>query len=184
MKRPEWDDDSNEFVERYLPAAETLARGKYRALCDHLNTLPKDKHSYGLIHQDAHENNFFMDQAGAITLFDFDDCAYSWYINDIAIVLFYMSMEEDDPSAFTRQFMPAILRGSQSAHRLDLRWLSEIPAFLKLRELELYAVMHRDFDVANIDDPWCARFMRDRKFKIEHDLPFIDFDFESLAALI
>ena len=53
---------------------------------------------------------------------------------------------------------------------------------MKAREIELYAVLHRDFDVNNIDHWWCARFMRDRKYKIEHDVPFIDFDFELLSA--
>jgi hypothetical protein len=48
--------------------------------------------------------------------------------------------------------------------------------------MELYAVIHRDFDVSHIDDWWCERFMRDRKYKIEHDVPYVDFDFESLSA--
>ena len=34
------------------------------------------------------------------------------------------------------------------------------------------------FDVNNIDDWWMARFMQDRKHKIENDVPFIEFDFE------
>ncbi len=65
---------------------------------------------------------------------------------------------------------------------LEARWLQEMPWFLKLREIELYAVIHRDFPGDEIDDWWCARFMRDRKRKIEQDVPFIDFDFASLAA--
>ncbi len=181
-KRPEWDDDIMEFVERYLPASESLAKQKYRALCEHLYTLPKDSASYGLIHQDAHENNYFMDEAGKITLFDFDDCVYSWFINDIAIALFYMVPEAEDQPAFTRTFMTHLLRGYQRARALDLKWLKEIPAFLKVREIELYAVLHRDFDLDNIDNEWCARFMQGRKSRIEHDVPFINFDFESLAA--
>ena len=52
------------------------------------------------------------------------------------------------------------------------------------RCIELYAVVFRDFDVSNIDDWWIARFMKDRKYKIEHDVPFIDFDFASLAAIV
>ena len=36
------------------------------------------------------------------------------------------------------------------------------------------AVIHRDFDVTQIDDPWCASFMRGRKQRIENDIPFID----------
>lgn len=183
-KRPEWDDERMAFVERYLPASETAARQKYDVLRNHLCRLPKDRTTYGLIHQDAHGNNFLVDEAGTITLFDFDDCIYSWFISDIAIVLFYIVMDADDWPAFTAEFMTHFLRGYRQVYRLDPEWLREIPAFLKLRELELYAVMYRDFDVSNIDDWWCARFMRGRKEKIEQDRPFIDFDFGSLAALL
>lgn len=181
-KRPEWNDDIMEFVERYLPASETLAKQKYRTQCDHLNTLPKENTAYGLIHQDAHGNNFLVDEAGSITLFDFDECAYSWFINDIAIALFYSVMDADDAPAFTQEFMTHFLRGYQQARPLDPKWLKEMPCFLKVREIELYAVIHRDFEVSNIHDWWCERFMRDRKYKIEHDVPFINFDFKSLSA--
>ncbi len=181
-KRPEWDDDIMEFVERYLPASETVARQKYQALRDHLRTLPKEPASYGLIHQDAHGSNFFVDEAGTITLFDFDECAYSWFANEIAIVLFYIVMDAEDWPAFTQAFMTHFLRGYQQSYRLDPKWLPELPQFLKMREIELYAVMHRDFDVSNIDNWWCARFMQDRKQKIEQDIPTIEFDFASLAA--
>ena len=184
--RPQWDAESFSFVEQYLPSSETIALQKYQSLLKHIYTLPKDKTSYGLIHQDAHQNNFFMDADGTITLFDFDECAYSWFISDIAIVLFYISMDAEElgfPStaAFTQEFMGHFLRGYREVYALDSKWLKEIPAFLKLRELELYAVVHRDFDIKNIDDPWIAGFMRGRKANIEQGLPFIDFDFESLV---
>lgn len=204
-KRPEWDDASMKFIELYLPESEVHAHQKYQSLLEHIHTLPKDSASYGLIHQDAHQNNFFMDADGALTLFDFDECAYSWFINDIAIVLFYISMDAEElgfPTvrAFTQEFMTHFLRGYGQAYRLDDTWLKEIPHFLKLRELELYAVVHRDFeindvehwslenfkrirgfDVDNSGHMWIASFMRDRKTNIEQDRPFIEFDFESLA---
>jgi Ser/Thr protein kinase RdoA (MazF antagonist) len=75
-KRPEWDVDATNFIEQYLPASEVIAHREYKSLLEHIHSLPKDKSSYGLIHQDAHQNNFFMDESGAITLFDFDDCVY------------------------------------------------------------------------------------------------------------
>ena len=181
-KRPEWDDPIFEFVLRYLPETETIAKQKYKALCDHTNTLAKDHDSYGLIHQDAHGSNFFVDDAGQITLFDFDECAYNWFIDEIAVVLFYIVQDAENWPDFTREFMTHFLRGYVQACPLDPAWLKEIPNFLKIREIELYAVMHRDFDVKNIDNEWCARFMRDRKSRIEHDLPYIDFDFETLST--
>jgi Ser/Thr protein kinase RdoA (MazF antagonist) len=207
-ERPAWDDASMKFVESYLPASEVIANQKYQAVLKHIHGLPKDKASYGLIHQDAHQNNFFMDGNGKITLFDFDDCVYSWFINDIAIVLFYISMDAEElgyPSAasFTQDFMVHFLQGYRRAYQLAPHWLKEIPTFLKLREIELYAIAFRDFDIRNIEHwsiesftqipgfcsdsgnhMWMASFMRDRKFRIEQDHAFIDFDFEALAEYL
>ena len=84
-------------------------------------------------------------------------------------------------AAFTQEFMTYFLRGYRQAYSLDSNWLKEIPAFLKLRELELYAVVHRDFDINNIDHVWIGNFMRDRKSRIDQGIPFIEFDFESLG---
>jgi Ser/Thr protein kinase RdoA (MazF antagonist) len=181
-KRPNWDDQLFEFVERYLPESESIAKKKYKDLCNHVNTLAKDHESYGLIHHDAHGNNFFVNEAGQITLFDFDDCAYNWFVSEIAIVLFYIVQDAEDRQTFTQEFMTHFLQGYVQACPLDPEWLKEIPNFLKIREIILYAAMYRDFDVKNIDNEWCARFMRDRKTKIESDVPYINFDFESLSA--
>jgi amicoumacin kinase len=90
-------------------------------------------------------------------------------------------MDADDWPAFTQEFMTHFLRGYRQVYDLEPHWLPQIPHFLKLRELELYGVIHRDFDVNQIDHEWCARFMQGRKARIEQDMPFIDFDFMSLA---
>jgi len=203
-RRPEWDDISLQFIDAYLPASEVITHAHYRSVLNQIHSLPKDKTTYGLIHQDAHQNNFFMDEDGTITLFDFDDCAYSWFISDIAIVLFYISMDAQelgfpDSASFTHEFLTHFLRGYRSAYNLPAEWLKTIPAFLKLRELELYAVVHRDFqidgiehwsreqfhrspgfDLNNSGHLWIADFMHNRKSRIEQGLPFIEYDFESL----
>ena len=183
-KRPEWDDPIFDFVEIFLPEDEFLARKKYKVVCEYVNSLPKDNETYGLIHQDAHGNNLFIDEDGKITLFDFDDCGYSWYINDIAIVLFYNVMDSNDWAAFTQEFMSHFLRGYLRHCSLNLELLKEIPHFLKIREIELYAVIHRDFDPTNIEHDWLNRFMKNRKYNIENDVPFIDYDFDSLKFLL
>jgi len=204
-RRPEWDDVSLQFINEYLPASEIIVHQNYRSVLEHIHALPKDNASYGLIHQDAHQNNFFMDADGTLTLFDFDDCAYSWFISDIAIVLFYISMDAEelgfpDSASFTQEFLTHFLRGYRQAYSLSSAWLKEIPVFLKLRELELYAVVHRDFqiddvehwslesfkqtpgfDVNNGGHMWIATFMQNRKHRIDQGLPFIEYDFESLA---
>jgi Ser/Thr protein kinase RdoA (MazF antagonist) len=172
-----------DYVERYLPASEGVAKQKYQALCAHLRTLPTDSRGYGLIHFDAHGGNCLVDEAGRLTIFDFDDCTYSWYANDIAIALFAIALDAPDAPTFTQEFMSHLLQGYRTAYPFDRRWLREMPVFLKMVEIFMYAVIHRDFDVSNISDPWCAHFMLDRKYKIEHDVPTIDFDFESLSVI-
>lgn len=180
--RPHWDDPIMLEVEKFLPAGDTGVRMRFRALMAALGKLPRDKTSYGLIHQDAHGGNLLISDAEDIVLFDFDDCAYSWFANDIAIVLFYISMGAEDPVAFTREFMRHFLDGYRKENRLEKEWISEIPQFLKLREIDLYAVIHRSYDVENLDDPWCERYMRGRKKRIESGVPYIDLDFAALAT--
>lgn len=182
--RPQWDDPIMIGEMQHLPAGEALAAHRFQEVIDHLAGLSIDGDSYGLIHFDAHGGNMFVDEAGAITLFDFDDCHYQWYANDIAIVLFYMVMGKRNPQAFTEEFLSHFLRGYRDENRLDPNWLAEIPWFLKQREIDLYAIIHRSFDVSNLDDPWVLAFMDDRKERIEQGEPYIDFDFESLAAYL
>ena len=180
--RPHWDDPEN-LVGQFLPPSDAIAIEKYRALVEYLRALPKDIDSYGLIHQDAHTGNLFVDEAGNITLFDFDDCVYGWFIYDVAMALFYAApFDPPEAASFAREFMPHFLQGYRRENKLDDAWLQELPHFLKLREVELYAIIHRSFDVNNVDDPWAARFMEGRKQRIETDMPFIDLDFRSFGA--
>lgn len=183
-RRPEWDSADLLEVEKFLPATEGVAAERFQALMRYLQQLPKDGDSYGLIHQDAHAGNMLVDDAGTITLFDFDDCTYSWFMNDIAIVLFYAVMGAEDEAKFTQSFLGHFWRGYRRENRLEAAWLREIPHFLKLREIDLYAVIHRSFDVDNLSDPWVAGYMNGRKERIERDRPVVDFDFTVLAETI
>jgi Ser/Thr protein kinase RdoA (MazF antagonist) len=179
-KRPEWDGDLAD-IPGWLPETETVAVEKFHRTVAHLRSLPTSPDSYGLIHQDAHGINFFVDENRNLTFFDFDDCLYGWFAYDIAIVLFYKAMWAEDPAAYTQEFMTHFLRGYRQENKLDPIWLREFPHFLKLREIDTYAVIHRSFDVDNLVDPWNVGYMRGRKERIDNDVPVIDFDFETLA---
>jgi len=182
-KRPAWNDPVMLDLEPWIPETEPFVRERWTELHTYLETLPDDENSYGLIHQDAHAGNFFVDDDDNIILFDFDDCIYAWYANDIAIVLFYAVMGAKDWPAFTNTFMTRFLTGYAEENRLPSAWLAEIPNFLKLREIELYAVIHRSFDVQNLQDPWVKRYMDGRRQRIEGGIPYITFDFDSLKTV-
>lgn len=184
IRRPEWDDPVMIDLEEWLPKSESQALQRYLELKKYLLKLPKDSCNYGLVHQDAHAGNFFVDHNGHITLFDFDDCAYTWYINDIAIVLFYTLAGRADAAEFVPTFMTPFLEGYVKENQPENSSFLAIPQFLKLREIDLYGVIHRSFDVNNLDNTWVANFMENRKFRIENDIPFVDYDFEQLVDLM
>ncbi len=185
-KRSEWNDPEMLYADRWLDSGDEKILAPYGELKEHLFRLPEDPDSYGMIHQDAHPGNFFVDEDYRITLFDFDDCAYGHFIYDIAMVLFYSSMwDRQDPSAFTQRFMPVFLDGYRGENRLVPAWLKELPHFLKLREIDLFAQIQFTFpEESYMENPWMAHYMSGRRQCIEKCQPFIDFDWDSLADFL
>ena len=181
-RRPEWDSPGNLEVADWLPTSETVALQKFQDLMHYFENLPKDRESYGLIHQDAHAGNFFVHD-GQITLFDFDDCVYGWFIYDIAMVFFYKLMGHESDAAHIQKFTSAFLHGYSRENMLDPQWLTVLPYFLKLREIDLYAQIHFSFDLNHLDD-WCRRYMAGRKEKIENEVPYLEFDWVSLKPYL
>lgn len=135
--------------------------------------------AYGLIHQDAHTGNLFVDENGRITLFDFDDCVYGHFIYDIAMVLFYAVTNRLNAVKFCAEFWPLFWQGYREENELDPVWHKEIPHFMKLREIDLYGVILRDIPDYG-DDGWVAGFMQGRQENIWAERPYIDFDFMTL----
>ncbi len=180
--RPHWDEPLLMDIAANLPPTEVRALARFEELMAELRALPRDAESYGLIHFDPHGGNLYLDDDLNITFFDFDDCGYAHFIYDVALTLFYSVMGTEDPAAYTRSFLSHFWRGYRRENDLPSSWLAKLPLFLKLREIDLYALFHRSFDVANIDDPWARRFMDGRKERIEAGEPYVTFDFAAFAA--
>ncbi|MBU8932796.1 MAG: phosphotransferase [candidate division Zixibacteria bacterium] len=176
LKRHEWHEDEYRDPDKYLPADQPLVIQRCHEVEQRLHALPADVDSYGLIHSDLHHGNFFVTESG-ITVFDFDDCHYDWFSNDIAITLFYMLRDESigENVPFARRFLEGIMTGYEWENHLDLKWMKCIPDFLKLREIELYIIIHAE-DAHNLNG-WCHRFMENRRERIEDDVPVIDMEF-------
>lgn len=182
--RPQWDDSIMLIEESWLPDSERITYQKYQEIVAKCRTLPQIREEYGLIHFDAHAGNFFVADDGRIHLFDFDDCHYNWFANDIAIALFYRVMGKKDEAAFTENFMKHFIRGYQSENTFNPEWLDLIPMFLKMRELDLVAIIHRSFDLETTDDDWILWYMDGRREKVENDVPYLDYDFRGLKKYL
>lgn len=181
ISRHTWDAPSAINYDAWLLNFDAEVHAKFSANLAYLRALPKTQESYGLIHQDAHAGNFFVHE-GQITLFDFADACYGYFINDIAMVLFYAltGKPKADPIAFTRHFFQQFWQGYSREFSLDKAWLKELPYFFKLREIDLYAVIERDTDWRNLNNEWLNTFMAGRRERILNDMPYVDVDFYGL----
>lgn len=183
LKRPDWDVAGNCFHPlEPLPPSEAIVAEKQVRLFEVVQALPKDADCYGMIHADLHGGNFFVDvDTHTITVFDFDDCAYGWYGMDIAMSVFDMLVLYPGPDreAFTVRFLRSYLQGYRTENALSTFWLGQLPHFLKLLEIGVYAQVYAYYDPADTES-WVGRFMANRKSRIEQDVPYIDLDFEHL----
>ena len=168
---------------QYLPAQDQPVLQAYLDTVAAIQRLPQDPDSYGLCHIDFHGGNFFITDGGEITLFDFDDCQYAWFVYDIAMALFY-AISHDCTSAADLQkaktFLSAFWSGYTAEHNLAPSWLEHIPLFLRLREIDLYMLIHRSMDLNKLD-PWCASYMDGRREKIIKAVPYCALDYAAIV---
>lgn len=184
-KRFDWRVDDNLDFRSRIPPSETkileLADRHFKALGD----LPIDRDLYGLIHSDAHAGNFFLHNS-ELTFFDFDDCCYQWFVFDVATILFgavlrpWVGDSAKERESEAKNFLSSFLNGYSKAFSVPAFMLEQMHLFLKLRELSLYAVIHSQMDVNNIEEDFPIKVMRNRQARLEADLPFLEIDFTSL----
>lgn len=179
VRRYEWHADPYySRVAEILPAEDAAVAAKINQFMAELRQLPTTPDSYGLIHTDAHLGNFFVDN-GHITLFDFDDSAYMWFIHDLAMVIFYTVSRA--PAGQSReeyaQFMwQHLWAGYSQENQLTAEWVARLPLFLKLREMILYVAIYSAYGEGWRESP-LAGFMTGRADKILQDVPVLNITF-------
>lgn len=183
-KRQEWYQEEQLQVAKYVPEGQPLVIERAQSLIARLRELPRDRSVYGLVHADLHSGNFFVDEAGRITAFNFDDIEYNWFMNDIAITLFYArfpkrSMYPEEP-AFIAYFLKHFMEGYSRYHPLDPDWFRHVPDFLMLRHILLYTIFFQSNERSKVTEAQWAEQAKRRKI-IEDQKPIVDFDFDAFA---
>lgn len=179
-RRPDWDAAGAISADIEMPSGQDEVMGIYRKLKDRLRALPRGSESYGLIHTDIHMGNLTITEDFNLSIFDFAECCYGHFIYDIAMVVFYSTDASDDHSEFVERFMPPFLEAYREHNRIDPAWLAELPCFLTLREIDLYAEF-LSYRAAGGINEWRDKFLDGRKEKILAGQPYIDFDWPILA---
>ncbi|MFC5452822.1 phosphotransferase enzyme family protein [Paenibacillus aestuarii] len=182
-KRMTWEDDELLVnAKSYVLPGDEYVLERLNEVMTHLHSLPQGQDVYGLIHTDIHSRNFFVDN-GRISVFDFDDCAYNWFIHDIAIPLYYAlswgvpERYAGNREAFAADFVQAFWSGYEKVMPLSRQWLQELSTFLKLRDITLYLVIHKKEDL-QLATPRLIQWVNDIKERIRQNIAIVEIDFD------
>ncbi len=164
-----WQDDGNYAFSARIPPSMPDVRAAAGEALDNMAKLATDPSQFGLVHGDAHPGNYHIQPNGRLTLFDFDDCHYSWLAYDVASVLLsvttqpWVGASQLDREAEVRRFLPSFVRGyEREAPFAPL--IAALPACLKLRELSQFAIIVDQIDAeTQASDPFVSRFMQGRR---------------------
>ena len=177
IRRPEWHQGG---VCPALPYRERMptVQHKYEQLIAELHALPKDVNAYGLIHNDFNDGNFTVDyDNGDITVFDFDDCCYFWFMYDLACAwesgvgrtMFRPLKERRD---FMDHYMAQVLTGYHRENTLSDAWLARLPLFLRLIQMQELVHYAQYLDEPDEDIQAGLRY---KIHCIENDIPYLGF---------
>lgn len=179
LTRREWDQATNCFhPANDLAAADDFVHEQRARVMGIIQALPKDEESYGLAHLDLHLANCLVapDQGG-IVLLDFDDCAYGWYVMDLAMLVFDMLVvygAERGRERLGERVLAELVTGYRAEKALSDFWIGQLPHFLKLVEIGVYAMLAKRYDPVATEDTWVAAFMRDREQRIRAGIPYME----------
>jgi Ser/Thr protein kinase RdoA (MazF antagonist) len=109
-----------------------------------LRRFGEGSNRFGLVHADLRLANLLVDGA-RITVIDFEDCGFSWYLYDLACALTF-----NEGRADADELVALWVDGYRQVEQLSHEDEMEIPTFLMLRRLMLsaYAGLRHDTELA------------------------------------
>lgn len=170
-----------EYIDKLIPDSLSLLKEKMVELLDTLQGLDRDQESFGMIHFDYNDGNYFIDfDTGQITVYDFDNSCYCWYMFDLASIWGNgMGWIQSEPDAgkrkeFMEDYFESVLAGYRSETRLDHSMLNILPLLIQANLMEgiidAFEVMRN-----NGEEPECDEELSYSIKCMEDDIPYFGF---------
>ncbi len=153
-------------AQMYVSKDEPRVQAEFDHLASFLAALPVTATNYGLIHGDFELDNLFW-QDETLAMLDFDECAYYWYVVDVAFALrdlFETGVDLSHPS------FRAFIHGYSEHAFLDEELISHLPTFMRLVNLIQYTKLVRAMDLAHDQDypEWCTSLLLKLENRIQN----------------
>ncbi len=166
-KRPEYFDKYNrEYIDALIPDEYEELKKAIGERLDDFCKLPADESVYGLVHFDFSDGNYHIDmKTGDITVFDFDNCMYCWYMFDLAnlwthgIGWFQHEPDGEKRMEYMKGYFDTVVAGYRSETEVSDEDLSKLPLFIDMvlienivDEFECCAREGEELDPEDIED--------------------------------
>lgn len=142
IKREQWFEERGlrHALEAAMHSKEFGLREQLEETVTWMKRLPRNPKIYGLIHADLGAFNLFIGEDESITIIDFDDSCYHWYVFDLAIVVYSMAgrFEHIKPEPKEKEWLKHLLDGYKAVRVLSETEISWIPRLMHFACLRLF----------------------------------------------
>ena len=169
------------YINKLIPDSLSTMKEKIFRLLETLDRLEMDSESYGMIHFDYNDGNFNINfNTGQITVFDFDNSCFGWYMFDLASLWTHgvgwiqFEKDADKRRKFMDDYFSVVITGYRSETEISDIMLDKLSLFIQAGLMETIV---DTFEVArnNDEEPECDEWLSYRVKCLENDIPYIGF---------
>ncbi|WP_461612172.1 phosphotransferase enzyme family protein [Clostridium sp. Marseille-QA1073] len=170
-----------EYIDKLIPDSLSLLKEKLVQLLKSLEELDRNRESFGMVHFDYNDGNYSIDfNTGQITVYDFDNSCYCWYMFDLASLwtngVGWIQFEQDAAKRkkFMDDYFETVLAGYRSETVIENSMLDKLPLFIQVVLMEnivdAFEVMWNNGDELECDEDLSYRIKC-----LEDDIPYMGF---------
>lgn len=183
-----FDKYNTDYFDKLIPDSLFLLKKKLAKLLESLAELDTGRELFGMVHFDYSDGNYMIDfDTGQITVFDFDNSCFCWYMYDLANVwahgVGWIQFEPDSSKRqqFMKDYFATVLAGYRSETEIDPVMLEKLPLFIQAILMEnivdAFEVMRN-----NGEEPACDEELSYLVKCIEDDIPYKGFFHEMYSC--
>lgn len=132
-----------QYIDALIPGSLPMLKKKLVELLKTLEGLDRSRESFGMVHFDYNDGNYAIDfDSGQLTVFDFDNACFCWYMFDLASIwgngVGWIQSEPDagKRKKFMDDYFATVLEGYRSETSIDNAMLEKMPLFFQVNLME------------------------------------------------
>lgn len=170
-----------EYIDKLIPSTLPQLKKKLFEFLKTLEGLDRSCGVFGMVHFDYSDGNYMIDfNTGKITVFDFDNSCFCWYMYDLANVwthgVGWIQFEQDTEKRrkFMKDYFETVLAGYRSETDIKNIMLEKLPLFINV------VIMENIVDAFEVmrnkgEEPECDEELSYLIKCLEDDIPYKGF---------